>query len=129
MNAPHFVSIAVAICAISVYGQVPPAELGRPQPVPAISPEETPATRPERTAETPQTPRPRGEAKKLLSYKDLAGATVKNNFGQKLGSVENVVIDVHQGRVSLAILSVGEVLRIGGKQVPVPFTALSLTGV
>jgi sporulation protein YlmC with PRC-barrel domain len=53
----------------------------------------------------------------------LVGATVYNNTGHEIGTVENLLIR-SQGTVSGAVLSVGGFLGVGTKYVEVPFSRL-----
>jgi len=46
---------------------------------------------------------------------ELIGKTVKNTKGETLGSVEDVVIDVKQGKIVYVAVAHGEVLGFGGK--------------
>lgn len=53
----------------------------------------------------------------------LVGATVYNNTGHEIGTVENLLIR-SQGTVSGVVLSVGGFLGVGTKYVEVPFSQL-----
>lgn len=53
----------------------------------------------------------------------LVGATVYNDSGQAIGEVSNLLI-TPQGKVSMAVLSVGGFLGVDSKLVEVPFGAL-----
>ena len=54
---------------------------------------------------------------------NLVGATVYNDSGHSIGTIENLLI-TGQGHVSQAIISVGGFLGMGNKLVEVPFTHL-----
>lgn len=54
---------------------------------------------------------------------DLIGKTVKNQNGEELGKVEDLVVG-QDGSVRFAILSHGGLLGAGAKYVPVPFQTL-----
>jgi sporulation protein YlmC with PRC-barrel domain len=54
---------------------------------------------------------------------DLVGATVYNDDGSSIGTIDNLLIG-DDGKVSQAILSVGGFLGIGSKLVAVPFDQL-----
>ena len=54
---------------------------------------------------------------------NLVGATVYNDAGQTIGEISNLLI-TPQGKVSMAVLSVGGFLGVDSKLVEVPFDAL-----
>ena len=56
-------------------------------------------------------------------YQQIVGTSVKNQQGEELGKINDVVID-SQGHVPLAILAHGGFWGMGGKLVAVPFSAL-----
>src|SRR6266516_4841431 len=58
---------------------------------------------------------------KSLPSKKLVGTTVINKQGEKLGTIDDLVIDLESGKVVYAALSVGGVLGIGDKLFAVPF--------
>jgi len=58
---------------------------------------------------------------KSLPSKKLVGTTVMNKQGEKLGTIDDLVIDLESGKVVYAALSVGGVLGIGDKLFAVPF--------
>lgn len=58
--------------------------------------------------------------------KDLNGMNVWNAQNEKLGSIEDLVINAESGKVSYAILSHGGVLGIGDKLFIVPLHAMKL---
>jgi sporulation protein YlmC with PRC-barrel domain len=51
---------------------------------------------------------------------EVLGKDVKNTQGEKLGKVEDLLVDVETGRIVEVILSVGGVLGVGDKLVAVP---------
>jgi hypothetical protein len=53
----------------------------------------------------------------------IVGMTVKNSQDQKLGKIDEFIIDA-DGRVKYAILSHGGILGIGDKLVPIPWKAI-----
>lgn len=59
-----------------------------------------------------------------LSASSLKGTEVVNLDGESLGKVEDIMIDIHTGRVAYMVLSFGGVLGIGNKLFAVPWTAL-----
>jgi len=54
----------------------------------------------------------------------IKGADVKNPAGEKLGDLEDLVLDVNSQKVRYAVLSYGGILGIGDKLFAVPMTAL-----
>jgi sporulation protein YlmC with PRC-barrel domain len=64
---------------------------------------------------------------KTLPSKKLAGASVDNTKGEKLGTIDDLVIDLESGKVAYAAISVGGVLGIGDKLFAVPFEELRTT--
>jgi sporulation protein YlmC with PRC-barrel domain len=65
-------------------------------------------------------------ATKAFRTSTLNGMEVKNNQGQSLGEIEELVIDVPTGKVAYAALSVGGVLGVGDKLFAVPFDQMTL---
>jgi sporulation protein YlmC with PRC-barrel domain len=61
---------------------------------------------------------------RLLRAGYVLKGTVMNTRGQRLGNVEEVVIDAATGQVAYAVLSVGEFLGAGGKLFALPWHAL-----
>jgi sporulation protein YlmC with PRC-barrel domain len=64
---------------------------------------------------------------KTLASKKVVGANVDNLKGEKLGTIDDLVIDLQTGKVAYAALSVGGVLGIGDKLFAVPFEELKST--
>jgi sporulation protein YlmC with PRC-barrel domain len=64
---------------------------------------------------------------KTLPSKKLVGASVENTKGESLGTIDDLMIDLHSGKVAYVALSVGGVLGIGDKLFAVPFDALRTT--
>lgn len=54
----------------------------------------------------------------------LIGAPVKNLQGEELGLIKDLIADP-SGKITLAILSLGDVSGVGEKEVAVPFMALT----
>ena len=61
-----------------------------------------------------------------LSAKTLIGDAVKNSQGEDLGQIEELMIDIDQGRVAYAVLSHGGTLGIGSKLFAIPWEALTV---
>jgi sporulation protein YlmC with PRC-barrel domain len=79
----------------------------------------TPAPQPGATA----TAVPGGKIAVATAFpsKKLAGLNVRNPQGEKLGSIDDLVINMQDGKVQYLALSVGGVLGIGDKLFAVPF--------
>jgi len=56
----------------------------------------------------------------VLSADTLSGDAVVNSAGEKLGKIEDFMLDVESGRIRYAVLSFGGVLGIGNKLFAVP---------
>ena len=63
-------------------------------------------------------------SRNLIAADKVNGTTVYDLAGEKLGSVEDVMIDKVTGRVIYAILSFGSFLGMGGKHHPMPWETL-----
>ncbi|MBM3601430.1 MAG: PRC-barrel domain containing protein [Alphaproteobacteria bacterium] len=60
----------------------------------------------------------------LIAADKVEGTSVYNTKGDKLGSVENVMIDKRSGRVAYAVMSFGGFLGIGDQHHPLPWSVL-----
>ena len=60
----------------------------------------------------------------LISSKRVEGTTVYSTAGDKLGSIDEVMIDKHTGHVAYAVLEFGGFLGIGEKYHPLPWSSL-----
>lgn len=56
-----------------------------------------------------------------LTATSIIGDKVENIQGEDLGTIDNLMINVHTGRVEYAVLEFGSVLGIGGKLFAIPF--------
>jgi sporulation protein YlmC with PRC-barrel domain len=59
--------------------------------------------------------------KTTFPSKKLTGLNVRNSQGEKLGTVDDLVINIQDGKIQYLALSVGGVLGIGDKLFAVPF--------
>ncbi len=59
---------------------------------------------------------------------DLIGMNIKNEQGEKIGEVKDVVVDLKSGRVAYTVVSAGGIAGIGDKWLAVPPTLFSRTG-
>ena len=62
----------------------------------------------------------------ILYAKNVLGNRVKNQAGEDLGKVEDLIIDAGSNRVPYLIVSFGGFLGVGDKLFPVPLNALTL---
>ena len=68
----------------------------------------------------------RDDNPRVLSASTINGDPVVNADGEKLGQIEELMIDLDNGRVAYAVLSFGGFLGIGDKLFAIPFEALDL---
>ena len=61
---------------------------------------------------------------KLIAAHKVQGASVYNTALEKLGTVEDIMIDKASGRIAYAILSFGGFLGIGDRYYPLPWERL-----
>ena len=61
---------------------------------------------------------------RVLSASTLSGDRVVNPAGEDLGRVEELMIDLANGRVAYAVLSFGGFLGLGNKLFAIPFERL-----
>ena len=54
----------------------------------------------------------------------VEGTAVYNNTGEKLGSIDNLMIDKHSGQVRHAVLEFGGFLGLGTDRFPIPWSML-----
>jgi sporulation protein YlmC with PRC-barrel domain len=72
-------------------------------------------------------PDPRhGPGPELMGADTLVGNDVYNEKGEDLGEIKEIMLDMHGGRVSYAVLSFGSFLGMGEKLFAVPWAALKL---
>ncbi|MDR3397444.1 MAG: PRC-barrel domain-containing protein [Pandoraea sp.] len=67
-----------------------------------------------------------GPGPSLMGADTLVGNSVCNEHGEALGDIKEIMLDVHAGRVSYAVLSFGGFLGMGKKLFAVPWQALKL---
>ncbi|MBS0444467.1 MAG: PRC-barrel domain-containing protein [Proteobacteria bacterium] len=59
-----------------------------------------------------------------ISSDDVEGTAVYNPAGDKLGSIDNLVIDKRSGQIRYAVLEFGGFLGIGTDRYPLPWSML-----
>ena len=60
----------------------------------------------------------------LIAADKVKGTNVYNQAGEKLGSVDDIMIDKVSGRAIYAVISFGSFLGMGGKYYPLPWATL-----
>ncbi len=60
----------------------------------------------------------------LIGAGQVQGTTVYSLNGEKLGAVEDVMLDKQSGRIAYAVLSFGGFLGLGGHYYPLPWEKL-----
>ena len=63
---------------------------------------------------------------RVLSASSVSGDKVVNPQGEKLGEIEEIMLDIDDDRIAYAVLSFGGFLGIGDKLFAVPWGALKL---
>src|SRR2546428_13444320 len=64
------------------------------------------------------------ETADLIGSDKVEGTTVYDAKGEKMGSIERVMIEKRSGQVAYAVLSFGGFLGIGNDSYPIPWAAL-----
>jgi sporulation protein YlmC with PRC-barrel domain len=59
-----------------------------------------------------------------LTATSIIGDSVENNEGENLGSIDNIMVNVHTGLVEYAVVEFGSFLGMGGKLFAIPFKEL-----
>jgi len=67
-----------------------------------------------------------GPGPQVMAADTLTGDDVRNGANEKLGEVTDIMIDVPNGRVAYAVMSVGGVLGVGAKLFAIPWSAMQL---
>ena len=62
----------------------------------------------------------------VLSASTLIGDDVRNNAGETLGKIEEIMVDINTGSVAYAVLSFGGFLGMGDKLFAVPWQAMQI---
>jgi sporulation protein YlmC with PRC-barrel domain len=61
-----------------------------------------------------------------LTATSIIGDKVENTDGDDLGSINNLMINIHTGRIEYVVLEYGSFLGLGGKLFAIPFSELRL---
>ncbi len=73
----------------------------------------------------PETEVAREETPSLISSDKVEGTSVYNPDGDKLGTVDSLMIDKRSGKVAYAVMSFGGFLGIGDRYHPLPWNVLT----
>lgn len=68
-------------------------------------------------------PTPTGHTSAIRA-KTVLGTSVRDTSGNKLGEVEDVILDKHSNSILFAVVSFGGLLGMGEKYHPIPWAAL-----
>jgi len=109
----------------------PPAGVTAPSSTsPAATPPMTPATPPMTRSTSAATGSASGSyvtADQQIRASKLIGGSVYNDQKEKIGSIDELLVDQHHAVIS-AVLSVGGFLGLGSKMVKVPYNELRVVG-
>ncbi|MBI5441164.1 MAG: PRC-barrel domain-containing protein [Deltaproteobacteria bacterium] len=67
-----------------------------------------------------------GPGPEVMGATTLVGDRVVNARGERLGKIEELMVDMGSGRIAYAVLSFGGILGLGDKLFAVPWSALRL---
>jgi sporulation protein YlmC with PRC-barrel domain len=67
-----------------------------------------------------------GPGPQVMAARTLQGNPVRNPRGEDLGEIQDIMLNVPDGRIAYAVLSFGSVLGMGGKLFAIPWRALTL---
>ncbi len=67
-----------------------------------------------------------GPGPDVMAAATLTGNEVRNTADQKLGKIQEIMLDVPAGRIAYAVLSRGGILGVGDKLFAIPWSALTL---
>ena len=65
------------------------------------------------------------ETARLISSDKVEGTAVRRSNGDKVGTIDRVMIDKHSGRVAYAVMSFGGFLGLGSDYYPLPWSLLT----
>jgi sporulation protein YlmC with PRC-barrel domain len=68
---------------------------------------------------------PRDETDRLIASDKVEGTRVYSRDGERLGKVENLMVDKRSGRVDYAVLSFGGTFGVGDRHYPIPWDMLA----
>jgi sporulation protein YlmC with PRC-barrel domain len=124
------VAAALFAAAIAI-AQMAPAQLPTPagaDPAPSTAPRTSPAS----PASAPVTPRVRADRPRDVDWQwthrasRIIGSNVYNRQAEKLGDIEDIIVDPRRGQIRYAVVSIGGFLGIAEKLIAVPWRALQV---
>jgi sporulation protein YlmC with PRC-barrel domain len=68
---------------------------------------------------------PEDTSGRLIAADEVQGTSVYNRAGEKLGSVEDIMIDKVGGKAEYAVVSFGGFLGLGANEYPIPWEKLT----
>src|SRR3989441_9407097 len=66
-----------------------------------------------------------GQSHNLIASDRVEGTPVRRSSGEKIGTIERLMIDKVSGNVAYAVLSFGGFLGMGQRHAPIPWTRLT----
>ncbi len=69
---------------------------------------------------------PDNKFRRVMSASSLTGDRVKNEAGEDLGKVDEIMIDIPSGRIAYAVLSFGGFLGMGNKLFAIPWSSFTV---
>jgi len=63
---------------------------------------------------------------KRLTATTIIGDAIENHLGEDLGTIDNLMVNLHTGEIEYAVVAFGSFLGIGGKLFAIPFSELVL---
>lgn len=64
------------------------------------------------------------ENSSLIASDKVEGTVVYNNEGEKLGKIQNFMVNKHNGQVEYAVMSFGGIFGMGEQHFPLPWSKL-----
>jgi hypothetical protein len=68
---------------------------------------------------------PRDETDRLIASDKVEGTRVFSRYGERLGTIENFMVDKRSGNVEYAVMSFGGMLGMGDRHYPIPWNMLT----
>ena len=65
------------------------------------------------------------DVRNVLRTTEIVGSRVVNSNGEKLGKIENIMLDLQHGCIAYAVMMSGGVFGLGHKHYPIPIGALT----
>lgn len=113
--APVVVIVSISTCPAQ-RGEPPPQPDGPRQDAALLRPPAAPATKVRVTFDL--------DDLRLVPGREVIGANVMDSAGERLGKIDNLLIDAHSGQAVYGIVAAGGVLGMGDKLIAVPWNAI-----